>query len=493
MSSRKIMLDGLHLGGARIWMLMLAVGTTYATARLLGPRDFGLLAAFNLVPQIAAYGSLGWDSAVTRELPHLRASGRLEAAESARETAYTAELATAGLWMIVAVVVAFFMKTPVMKVAALLGGASVLIGKVTRLYTIDAFVQKDFRIQANVSMATASASAVFQALGAWLGGAVGAFGGIVLANGVGLLVYKLTRPMPLSLKVHRDELWRLTLIGVPMAVLGIVSGTTGASAYIERTMIGTIAGLTTLGLYAFAGNVNNSFIAFVSDFARSWQPHLLEGLAKTFEPNDRERWVTRPSLALSYTAAALGTGILAGVPLLIRLLLPAYAPVIPVLPILLFAGFIASLLYVPGYFLMSSFANQQVYYTKLWVIGLSAFAVTLWSVLRAGLGLPGITAAASVPALVVLFGAMPKTYSYYAVGWRTQVPHLIHLLVPGIYVVAVHLICRAAFRDVLPHSIVAHELVLAACTLTLTLLPLIAFAWRTFDGARLWRRGQEAF
>src|SRR5687768_13398796 len=226
MSSRKIILDGLHLGCARVWTLLLAIGTTYTTARLLGPRDFGLLAAFNLVPQIATYGSLGWDSAVTRELPHLRASGQLEAAGDSRDTAYTAELAMALLWMLVAIVVATFMDRPALRAAALLGGAAVLIGKITRLFAIDAFVQKDFRVQATVTMVTATASAIFQSLGAWLGGAVAAFGGIVLANAIGLAVFKMSRPMRFSLSVHRQELWRLTLIGLPLAALGLVSGTT---------------------------------------------------------------------------------------------------------------------------------------------------------------------------------------------------------------------------------------------------------------------------
>lgn len=492
MTSRKIMLDGLHLGGARVWTLLLAVATTYSTARLLGPRDFGLLAAFNLVPQIATYGSLGWDSAVTRELPHLRASGRLDEAASSRDTAYTAELTMAILWMIVALVVSLFMDTPAMRAAALLGGAAVLIGKLSRLFAIDAFVQKDFRIQANVAMITASASAVFQSLGAWLGGAVAAFSGIVLANAIGLVVFKMRRPMRFSLSLHRQELWRLTVIGLPLAALGLLSGTTGATVYLERTLIGTQAGLATLGLYVFAGNVNNSFVAFVGDFARSWQPHLLEALARPSEENDRERWLTRPGLALSYTAAFLATCMLAGVPLLIRLLLPAYVAVIPVLPILLFAGLIGCLLYVPGNFLLSSFANQQMFYTKLWLVGIAAFAVTLWSVLKGGFGLPGIAAAAIVPPLVVICGSIPKAYSFYETGWRVQLPHVIHLIAPGIYVSAVHLLCRAGFKDVLTGSVLVHELALAGVTLALTLPPLGLLAWHTFDGSRVWRERHEA-
>src|SRR5688572_10759140 len=247
MSSRKIMVDGLHLGGARVWTLLLAVATTYSTARLLGPRDFGLLAAFNLVPQIATYGSLGWDWAVTRELPHLRASGRLDEAASSRDTAYTAEIAMALLWMLVAIFVAIFMERPGLRAAALLGGAAMLIGKITRLYAIDAFVQKDFRLQASVTMITATASAIFQSLGAWLGGAVAAFAGIVLANAIGLAVFKMRRGMHFSAVIHWPELRRLTMIGVPLAALALLSGTTGATVYLERTMIGTQAGLATLG------------------------------------------------------------------------------------------------------------------------------------------------------------------------------------------------------------------------------------------------------
>jgi len=492
MSSKKIIIDGLHLGGARVWTLLLAIGTTYTTARLLGPRDFGLLAAFNLVPQIALYGSLGWDSAVTRELPHLRAAGREAAAVESRSTAYTAELLTAALWLIVGIAAAIFMTRPATQIAALLGGVSVVIGKLTRLYAIDAFAAKDFRIQARVTMVAGTGSAIFQTLGAWRGGALAAFGGILLANTIALLVFELSRPMRFSLRIERRELWRLTRVGVPLTLLGLLSGTTGATVYLERTLIGSQAGLATLGLYVFATNVNNSFVSFVGDFAKSWQPHLFEALAKPSEEGDRDRWLTRPGLALSFTAALLATCMLAGVPFLIRLFLPAYAAVIPALPILLLAGLFACLLFVPGNFLLSSFADQQVYYTKLWALAMLAFGGVLWLVLHAKAGLVGIAAAAIVPPLVVFIGALPKAYSFYAAGWRMQLPHMVRIIVPGLYVSAVHMTCRLVFKDVLSQSPFIHELSLASFTLLLTLLPIGLAAWHTFEGSRLLREHYEA-
>jgi O-antigen/teichoic acid export membrane protein len=484
-STHKIVTDALHLSGARVWSLLLAVGTTYATARLLGPRDFGLLAAFNLVPQIAAYGSLGWDSAATRELPHLRASGRAAAAVVSRETAYTAELTTAVLWLVVSVVVAVFMERPATRVAALLGGAAVVIGKVTRLFAIDAFVAKDFRIQARVAMLTAAASAICQTLGAWLAGAVAAFGGVVLANAIGLLLYWFARPMDLTLRIDRRELWRLTVVGAPLALLGLLSGTTGATVYLERTLIGSQAGLAILGQYVFAGSLNNYLVSFIGDYARSWQPHLLEALARPTDRHDRDRWLTRPGLALSYAAAFVATCMLAGVPLLIDLLLPAYAAVIPMLPIMLLAGLIACLSYVPGNFLLSAFADQQVFYTKLWAVAIGLFGATLWGVLRAGGGLAWIAAAAIVPPLVVASVAIPKAYSYYAPSWRVAARHTLRLLAPLVYVVGVHGLGRLIASAVHVDSVLVREVTLAAFTVPLTLVPLGLLAWRTFEGSRL--------
>jgi O-antigen/teichoic acid export membrane protein len=486
MNARKIVTDALHLSGARVWALALAVGTIYATAKLLGPRDFGLLAAFNLVPQIATYGSLGWDYAVTRELPHLGASGRAEDAAVSRDTAYTAELATALLWMIVAFGVASFMERPATRIGTVLGGVAVVIGKLTRLFAIDAFVAKDFRIQARVAVVAAAASAICQTFGAWLGGTVAAFGGAVAASAIGLLVYWSARPIRLTLRIDRPELWRLTKVGAPLALLALLSGATGATVYLQRTLIGREAGLAVLGQYVFAGNLNNYLIAFVGDYARTWQPHLLEALAGPIGGHDHYRWLTLPGLALSYVAAMMATCMLAGVPVFVDLFLPAYAPVIPVLPILFLAGLIGCLAYVPGNFLLSAFANQQVFYTRLWVVAIGLFSATLWIVLHAGAGLVGIALAGIVPPLVVVSVAVPKVYSYYVASWRAAVRQTLRLVAPLVYVVTVHGVGRL-IAGTGPGGSVGREAVLASFTLSLTLVPLALAAWRTFDGARLWR------
>jgi O-antigen/teichoic acid export membrane protein len=486
MSSRKIVLDGMHLGGARVFTLLLSIGTTYITARVLGPRDFGLLAAFNLVPQLATYGSLGWDSASTRELPHLLASGAVASATKSRRTAFTAELITAGIWALVAMIVAIFVQSMALRIGVLLGGVSVVIGKLMRLLAIDAFVVKDFAIQARVSMITAAASAVSQVAGAWWFGAEGAFGGVVLASGIGLAAFWHARGLHLEPGIDRAEMARLTRIGLPMAVLGLLSGTTGATVYLERTLIGGYAGLGVLGLYVFAGNLNNYLVSFIGDFSRTWQPHLFEAMARDGSRQHLERWLARPGLALALASAALGTCMLAAVPVLVLALLPAYTPVIPVLPILFFAGLVNCLTYVPGNFLNSAFANRQIFYTGLWAAAIALFGATLWGVVWSGGQLYAIAAVASVPPLVVVAIALPATYAYYLPSVPAGIAYTARLIAPIVYVVAVHGVARATLGHALPATL-ASELLLAAITLTLTLVPLAWLAWSTFEGTRLWR------
>ena len=489
-TTRKIVTDSVRLGGARIWALSLSIGTTYVTAGLLGPRDFGLLAAFNLVPQLATYGSLGWDSAATRELPHLLAGGALKSAAITRRTAFTAELVIAGLWACVAVIVAVFVQSAAVRIGVLLGGASVVIGKLMRLLAIDAFVAKDFAIQARVAMIVAAASAVLQITGALWFGARGAFGGVVMASGIGLAAFWHARGLNLEPGIDRAEIARLTRIGFPMAVLGLLSGTTGATVYLERTLIGGYAGLGVLGLYVFAANLNNYLVSFVGDFSRTWQPHMLEALARDGDSHHLKRWLARPGLALALASAALATCMLAAVPVLVLVLLPAYAPVIPVLPILFFAGLINCLTYVPGNFLNSAFANRQIYYTGLWATAIALFGATLWAVVWSGGQLYAIAAAASVAPLVVVSIAMPATYAYYVPSARAAASYTVRLVAPILRHRCARRRPRVA-RHVLPVT-PASELLIATITLALTLVPLAWLAWHTFDGSRLWRAQFQA-
>jgi O-antigen/teichoic acid export membrane protein len=488
-NTRKILVDTLHLSGLRIWSITVALGTMYVTAAVLGRRGFGVLAAFALIPQLSTYGSLGWDSAAMRELPHLHGSGNAAAAARVRSTAYTAELLMTAAWMVVAAVVALAM--PTLRVGVLLGALSLLVAKFTRFFVIDAFVAKDFRIQARVGMVTVFAAAVLQVLGAWRYGALGAFAGLVAANAIGLSTYWLRRSMSWHLGLDWPELRRLSAIGWPMALLGLVSGTTGASAYLERGLIGSIAGLSTLGLYAFGVSLNNYLIAFVGDFSRTYQPHLLEALAQSTSGEALARWLTKPALGVSYAASILASAMLAVLPVLVRLLLPAYEPVLAVLPVLFCAGLISCLTYIPAMFLNSAAANQQAYYTKLWTAGLLLYAGVLWAVLHEGFGLAGAAWAAIIPPLFVVSFAIPKAYSYYVAKRATAMAHAARLLAPIVLVVGVHAIARATmsrYAGAMTGRPVADEALIGALALTITAVPLLTAAWHALDGARLAER-----
>jgi O-antigen/teichoic acid export membrane protein len=490
MNTRKIVVDALQLSGLRVWNVLLALTTTYVTAGVLGHRGFGVLAAVALIPQLAVYGSAGWEYAITRELPHLRAAGEHERAERARATAFTAELGVTLLWMIAAAGAALWVESADARLALLLGAISLAVGKLTRLFVIDAFVEKDFRIQARVGMIVAVATAAFQILAAWRYGPIAAFGGMVAANAIGVAVYWAVRGLRLRPQLDGPELRRLTRIGLPMAVLALLSGTTGATAYIERTFIGGFAGVAILGLYAFGMSVNNYLIAFVGDFSRTYQPHLLEALARPADRRQLHTWTSKPALGVSLLAAAVGSVILAVMPLVIRTVLPAYEPVIAVLPVLMIAGLANCLTYVPGMLLNSSFANRQSFYTALWAAGTAAYAVLLWAGLRAGGGLMAAAAAASVPPLVVISVAIPMMYSYSVGSVRAALPRAAALFVPPAYVVAVHGAARAVIAargGQFTGTLIGDELAAAALALTLTIAPLAVLASRTFDVRKIMR------
>jgi O-antigen/teichoic acid export membrane protein len=488
MNTRKILVDALHLSGLRVWSVLIALGTTYATAGLLGRRGFGVLAAFTLIPQLAVYGSLGWEYAVTRELPHLIGAGDHERAARVRDTGFTAELLATACWLAVAMVLVGWFDSTAARVGVLLGAVSVVVAKLTRLFTIDAFVAKDFRIQARVGMVVAVANACFQVLAAWRYGPIAAFGGLVAANAIGLGIYWAARGLRFRLRLDSAELRRLTAVGFPMAVLALLSGTTGATAYIERTFIGGLAGLSVLGLYAFGMSVNNYLIGFIGDFSRTYQPHLLEALARPADRLQLARWMSMPALGVSFAAAALGSALLAVLPPIIRTILPAYEAVIVVLPLLLLAGLANCLTYLPSMLLNSAYANRQTYYTALWAAGTGTYAVLLWLALRAGGGLAAAAALACVPPVVVISFAIPKTYSYYVGSVRAALPHAVRLVLPPLYVIAVHAAARmlvASHGGRLTGTLIGDELAAAAVTLALTVVPLAAVAWRTFDLRKL--------
>ncbi|MBI4596972.1 MAG: hypothetical protein HY737_01040 [Candidatus Omnitrophica bacterium] len=438
MSLKKILHDSLHLAGRRVWSLILSIVTSYVVARALGPSQYGALAIWTLIPSLALFGGVGWDQAARRELSHLRGRGDLEAARRVRNTVYVAELALASCWAVVAIVVAVIVPRWSMRCGVLVSAAGMIIAKLNQLYVLDAFVEKNFPLQAKVEATVATVGAALKMAAAAFFGALGTLTSTVLATLFGVWLYSRSQRLCLTPSIDWAELKRLTRIGWPLALATLLSSTSGLMIYLQRSLIGSLGGMEMLGLVVFASSLVTMLISFLGDCLQAYQPHLLEALGKTPSREEIVAWMVKPSVALAYGTAIVGSCLLALLPGLITLCLPRYAALIPWLPLFFMEAFLWCVATLPATFLASAFANQQWYYMRIWAVAVALFGAALWVMLRRGWGLAAAPVAGIVAALAVAALTVWKAYAYYIDDWRIALAHLTEQLLPLLYVLAVH-------------------------------------------------------
>ena len=477
----KIVGDALGLSGRRAWSLFLSMATGYLVARLLGPAQFGLLAIFMLIPSLATYGSLGWDQGVMRELLHFQGRGDIHAAQRARATAYTAELILAGVWVAVILAIAWgFIRDPTARTGLLLGAGGVLVAKLTQLCLVNAIVAKDFTLQVRAGMASATAGAMLKVAAAWWFGVVAVFAGMLAAELLGLWVYWRARPLRFPLTLNASELRRLTRIGVPLALLTLLSGTTALTAYLSRSILGGLAGFEVLGLYVFASGLGCYLTGFVRDGIAAYRPHLLEGLANASDRAAVFQLMAKPAVTVAYATAVGGSCMLAFLPAFINLTLPRFVPIIPLLPVFFFGAFLTCVVHLPGLLLSSAFANQQAFYTKCWAAAVGVSAALLWTFTRWGWGLTGAAWASLALPLCVAALALPRTYAYYLVGWRQGARHALEQMGPLAYVALVHAAAGRLDLQFTAHPVL-DQLAVGVLALAISCAPLLTRAYRLFD------------
>jgi len=292
------------------------------------------------------------------------------------------------------------------------------------------------------------------------------------------------------LTLNASELRRLTRIGAPLALLTLLSGTTALTAYLSRSILGGMVGFEVLGLYVFASGLGYYLTGFIRDGAAAYQPHLLEGLASASDRATVFQLMAKPSVAIAYAAALGGSCMLAFLPFAISMMLPQYAPIIPLLPIFFFGAFLTCFVHLPGLLLSSAFANQQVFYTKCWAAAVAVSAGLLWSFTRWGWGLAGAAWAALALPLCVAALAVPRAHAYYLVGWRQRVHHALEQVGPLAYVALVHAAAgfvghRLHLRARLTSQPMADQVLVGLLALGASCAPLLIRAFQLFDLRRV--------
>jgi O-antigen/teichoic acid export membrane protein len=366
-------------------------------AGLLGPQGFGVWALLRVAMNYASFSSLGVNRGLELEVAQAR-PGSGEAQEPFRTSLGFTLTVRGGLASIA--LIASFMAADRWLALGMRTFAAAIVTQGLLGYGLTC-VRASGRLR-RYAINELSLSALHLALATLLAlrwGLGGAFLGYVLA-----LLLSLTFVLPgLPLRPALSAAWlrRLLDVGFPVALTGMLA-TALASA--DRLVVGTYAGVTLLGYYAFAGSVAGlagsfAFVIRTVVFPDVYQqarfdgtaPALQRHLAGTIHPFARIFPVFLGVLALGLGPA-------------VSLVLPHYLAAIPAARLLIFAGVTAGFMSLGSVGVVAAGRQRVLPAYQAGILALNVgFSILA---LRAGLGLEGVAAGALVSRAAVGAGIL---------------------------------------------------------------------------------------
>jgi O-antigen/teichoic acid export membrane protein len=372
----------LVLQGARLGVGLIA-------ARLLGPATYGQWNALSLILMYGMVVHVGVLTGFVRDVPLFKGKGDVEQVKLTRRVVWGVVLCTsllASLGMVV-----FAVAGPVSPTLRAPVAAMALFFFVWQLYDYLTRYLKSDRRFASASYKQFVFAALLVLLAVPMTFFLGLAGYILGQAAVTILVSVLiARRLPFSFKPKVDwqETCRLVRGGAPILVTGLLGG---LLITVDRFVILSILGVTELGYYSLTIMVVGFGTLVTSTMATQIYPRMAEEFGRTASYATLRKWVRKQAVVTTAATAIIVCAIYLLLPGIVYRFLPAYAPGIGAVTIIL-----VKLLFVP---LQSALGNclviigKQVYDMLILIVAVAINAALAVVFARAGMGIWGVALA----------------------------------------------------------------------------------------------------
>jgi len=102
----------------------------FFVAKFLGPRDFGILKAIQLITMLSKYGNFGFNAVAVREVCHYKGIGDLDKVEETKNVAYSSELLLSISLFLVGICSCLLFDSKFLIVAVILAAVQLLVNKI---------------------------------------------------------------------------------------------------------------------------------------------------------------------------------------------------------------------------------------------------------------------------------------------------------------------------------------------------------------------------
>jgi O-antigen/teichoic acid export membrane protein len=426
--ARRVFQDVRAYLGQTLLAQVALLGGGIVVARLLGPTDYGLWSALQLLTIYGAYASLGFLNALNREVPIHR--GRGEEAKVARMR--DASLGgTVGLSVLLGGgIFAYALWHRERLDPNLLMGIAFMAG-IVALQQISGFFDvlfrsaNDFatvgRLRLYRTLAEMTLAVVFVSALSFLGRLLAA-----LATWVFLIGYAIRRnSFRLRPRWDPGEVGRLIRLGLPLMAVEVLYGTLTS---LDRVMIAHHLDRTALGYYS-VGLMVVSFLFVVPRVV--WEvlyPRFGERFGETGQAAALERLVLVPLFGMAGVMALLVGVVVIILPVGLAVVLPGYMEGLDAARVLVWGAFFLALVAGPGNFVLTV-TRRQTWLILVYGAGVGFAAAFSWIALSLGYGILGVALGTTLAYALVATALLLYVLAHFS-GRRQSFLRLLGLYAP---------------------------------------------------------------
>ncbi len=349
----------------------------FFVAKYLGPSDFGLLKATQLIVMLDKFGSLGFKAAATREVGHFKGARQLDKADKAKNVAYSGEFLLTSLLFLIGVCSSLFFDSFMLVTVILLASGQLFTSKILGIYNTEAIIEKKIFLYSNILFWSGLISSLAIIAAVPFLKIYAVLGIPILATLISCGIYKKTIGTNVKFdidNIDKPELLRLLRIGFPLTLATLAYG---SYRYSERILVGSLLGLKALGFYSLAMMPMNCMLNLLLLPVKIRKVNINELLGQN-KLRDVHRMVIKET-ATVFALALISIPVLwIAAEILISLLLNSYSEAILVSQILLLALPFRA---ISGYFnsvLVSSVVNKQVLFAPLQFVSVAIFVLSVF-------------------------------------------------------------------------------------------------------------------
>lgn len=397
-------------------------------ARVLGPTDYGLWNALQLITMYGTYASLGLINALNREVPIYRGRGDEEKIARMRNASLGAMVGLSVLLGGGILAYALWSRErfdPSLLVGIVFMAGIVALQQLSGFFDVLFRSANDFatvgRLRLYRTLAEMSLAVVLVAALSFLGRLVAA-----AATWIFLIGYAISRnPFPIRPRWDPGEVGRLIRLGLPLMAVEILYGLLTS---LDRLLIARHLDRTALGHYS-VGLMAVTFLFVVPRVV--WEilyPRFGERFGETGKPASLEHLVLIPLFGMATVMALLLGAVVILLPLGVTIALPHYMAGIDAARVLVCGSFFLALVAGPGNFIHTVTSRQ----TPLLLIyggGLCLAAAFNWLALSLGYGILGVAIAMSLAYGLVATALLLHVLAHFS-HWTHCLRRLLGLYAP---------------------------------------------------------------